>query len=209
MREEENRKRSAIGSHPGGLDLTRRLLALAGAAPPGRALDLGAGAGETVAYLRELGFAAAGVDAEPKGTLVERQDMTRLSFEADSFDVCLAECSLSECGDGERALAQIRRVLRPGGSLLVSDVFFRKESAPAMSMKLPLTRANWERIFADAGFRLCAWEDETALWRQFFFESLWNGNADESCDTFFREAGKAGCGYFLAWLKKEERDGLV
>ena len=129
--------------------------------------------------------------------------MTHLDFADEMFDVCLAECSVSVCGDGMAALGEAWRVLRPGGSLLISDVFFGKKDAPAMSMKEPLTRECWEVAFRNSGFEIQAVQDETELWKEFFLESLWNGNAEETCCEFFRAAGKAKCGYFTAWLRKQ------
>lgn len=221
-----------IGSHPGGTALTERLLALweqeslregrqetkqrtRQKTEPGikqgikqgmqqkiQVLDLGAGDGSSLAYLKQQGYEARGIDREPKNEAVERQDMTKLSFPDRSFELCLAECSLSVCGDGKRALLEAWRVLKPGGVFLVSDVFFRKPEAPSLSMGEPLTFHCWERAFEGAGFCICNMEDETALWREFFLESLWNGNADEACLPFFKKAGRAGCGYFLACLRK-------
>lgn len=242
-----------IGGHPGGIRLTRRLLELAGAAGPGnrpvetdqKALDLGSGSGETVRYLRSLGYDAAGIDREagvtvhsdrpgakagtihsdgpgaetvtlhsPGANPVTAGDMTALPFLDGTYDLCLAECSVAVCGDGPAALREAYRVLRPGGSLLLSDVFFAKENAPCLSMPGPLTLSCWEREFHRAGYVIEKVSDETALWKEFFLESLWNDNADDAFCGFFKEAGRAGCGYFLAWLKKPEqskgeKDGFI
>lgn len=200
-----------IGSHPGGMALTRRLFALGGITPPGRVLDLGAGGGESVRYLREQGYAAVGIDllygAGSSGLFWG--DMRSLPVSDGSFDICMAECSVSTCGDGTAALREAFRVLRPGGSLLLSDIFFGKEDAPALSMPYPLEFSCWERVWRETGFTLRKWLDETPVWREFYLESLWNGNADVACLDFFREAGKARCGYFLAWLGKGEDHGTI
>ena len=184
-------------------------------------LDLGAGSGETVRYLRSLGYDAAGIDREADVTLhspganpVTAGDMTALPFSDGTYDLCLAECSVAVCGDGLAALREAYRVLRPGGSLLLSDVFFAKENAPCLSMPGPLTLSCWEREFRRAGYVIEKISDETALWKEFFLESLWNDNADDAFCGFFKEAGRAGCGYFLAWLKKPEqskgeKDGFI
>ena len=61
-----------IGSHPGGQEMTARLLTLSGLRPPARILELGAGEGKTAAYLRTLGFEVRAVDLKPSGPGVEQ-----------------------------------------------------------------------------------------------------------------------------------------
>ena len=56
-----------IGRHPGGQEMTARLLTLSGLRPPARILELGAGEGKTAAYLRTLGFEVRAVDLKPSG----------------------------------------------------------------------------------------------------------------------------------------------
>lgn len=200
-----------IGGHPGGNSLTRRLLDLAEVFPPARVLDLGTGTGDTTRILRADGFDADGLDlvSDPRDPDRITGDMTALPFADASYDICLAECSISVCGDGPAALREARRVLRTGGKLLLSDVCFRKEQAPCLSMPGPLTFTCWEREILRAGFVIRAVQDESALWKEFFLQSLWNDNADETFCDLFREAGKAGCGYFLAWLEKGEEIGFI
>lgn len=208
-----------IGSHPGGTSLTQRLFELAEGECLIKGVDLGAGDGTSVRYLREKGYRVIGVDViKERGKGDNRDfdgedviwgDMTELDFLEGSLDFCLAECSVSVCGDGKKALLEAYRVLRPGGSLLLSDVFFHKEEAPSLSMSKPLTFSCWEREFWKAGFEVRAMVDETPLWREFFLESLWNGNVDADLCEFFSKAGKAKCGYFLAWLRKGDGDGFI
>jgi arsenite methyltransferase len=47
-----------------------------------------------------------------------------------SFDVVLCECSLCTFPDKQRAAAEMRRVLRPGGAAIVSDVTARIDNLP-------------------------------------------------------------------------------
>ena len=50
--------------HPGGISMTRQLLSLSGLSS-GRILDMGAGDGHSVRFLRASGFDAAGIDLIP------------------------------------------------------------------------------------------------------------------------------------------------
>ena len=52
--------------HPGGREHSLRMLELAALPPGARILDMGAGAGETLALLRESGFDAVGIDLSPR-----------------------------------------------------------------------------------------------------------------------------------------------
>ena len=80
------------------------------------------------------GFDVKAIDLNPAGPDVEPGDMRKLDFPGESFDCCLAECSISGCGKGSAALREAFRVLKQDGCLLVSDVFFHKENAPCLSM---------------------------------------------------------------------------
>ena len=106
---------------PGGLELTDRLVAAA-ALPPGAAvLDVGCGAGATVALLEDdHGFHAIGLDAS--GDQVRRAREARpdlvftpgraeaLPYPDASFDGVLCECVLSTVDDAGAVMAEIGRV---------------------------------------------------------------------------------------------------
>ena len=169
-------------SHPGGEGHTCRMLELAQLPAGAAVLDLGAGAGETVALLRSRGYEARGLDLEPRGEGVERGDLLHASHADCSFDAVLAQCSFFVSGDQEGAMREARRLLKPGGKLLLSDVFF----APP----LPMLEA--------AGFAPLHAEDLTGAWREYYLEALWRG--DEPCCPI--PQGK--CSYWL--LIGERRD---
>jgi arsenite methyltransferase len=73
---------------------------------------------EAVAGAREAAEAAGLADRV--GFVVG--DAEGLPFADDEFDAVLSECSLCTFPDQPRALAEIRRVLRPGGRLALADV---------------------------------------------------------------------------------------
>ncbi len=144
-------------SHPGGAAHTRRMLELAGLPDGTRILDMGAGTGKTLAILHDCGFKALGIDIEPRGWGVERGDLLNTDFPDESFDAVLSECSFFVTGNQRGALFEAKRVLKSGGMLLLSDVFFEKP----------------EDLLAATGFLIEYAEDMTALWREYFLEALW------------------------------------
>lgn len=173
--------------HPGGEAHTRRMLELAALAPGARVLDLGAGAGESLALLRSLGCSARGLDLEPRGPLVERGDFLRAPFPPGSFDAVLSQCAFFVSGDQRGALAEASRLLRPGGKLLLSDLFF-EDPVP---------------LLAQAGFSLLHREDLTAAWREYYLEALWRDEVP-AC-----ELPEGKCSYWLLIAQKEEKHGSL
>jgi SAM-dependent methyltransferase len=98
---------------------------------PGDVLDLGCGLGAEAGYLASAGWRAVGVDlsavalARAAGLQPEvrflRADLRRLPFRGASFDAVLDRGCFHYLvpDDRPRYAAQARRVLRPGGKLLL------------------------------------------------------------------------------------------
>ena len=118
---------------PDGYALRSRLAAvldLAGSGP-GEAFDAGMGPGRLLAELTERGWTVSGLDAS--GEMVEAArrrlpeaqerlvvgEIERLPFPDASFDLVVATGVL-EYADVDAALAELARVLRPGGRAIVS-----------------------------------------------------------------------------------------
>jgi SAM-dependent methyltransferase len=108
--------------HPGGRAATEALLSRAGVGADTRLVDVGCGAGDALELARERGADAVGVDRDPDPGRTLRADMERLPLADGSADVVLSECVLCLSDSLPRALAETRRVLRPGGRLALSDV---------------------------------------------------------------------------------------
>ena len=146
---------------PGGLELTKELINLAGFAPGERVVDVGCGLGASTRLMIERGIFALGVDldrfAGAKAPQFIVADGASLPFADESFDGALAECSLSTMIDRWRALTEWRRVLKGGGRLALTDVFARAGSA---SGRIATREALTDSVAA-AGFRIERCEDRS------------------------------------------------
>ena len=102
------------------------------AAPRGRALDVACGSGRQVARLAALGYDVDGIDLTPAMLeLAQRRcpDATlrvggwdQLPYEDGSFDLVTTALALCHAPDLGPPIAEMARVLRPGGWLVVSDI---------------------------------------------------------------------------------------
>lgn len=95
---------------------------------PGRALDIGAAAGGNTRVLRRHGWRPVALEYSPDGARVARDrgltvvrgDATNLPAGPGAFDLVTAFDVVEHIEDDYLAAAEIRRVLRPGGTLLVT-----------------------------------------------------------------------------------------
>ena len=179
-----------MNAHPGGTEHTRCLLAFAaesGLSPGARVLDLGAGAGETVLLLQELGYAAEGIDLAPRSPAVREGDLLSADYPDETFDAVISQCAFFVSGDVPGALCESFRLLKPGSLLLLSDVAFDPLASEAEA----------------AGFRVLWEEDMTGLWKDYYMEALWRG--DELCCELPRKK----CAYTALVCRKDKTNGSV
>ena len=178
---EQNRRAYGTADIVGQRRRTRELLALQ---PGERVLEIGSGPGLLAAEMAaEVGASGAvqGVDFSEDMLAMARQhceasptvsfqwaDATSLPFEADIFDVAVATQVYEYVADMELALAELYRVLRPGGRALVLDTdgasLVLNTEAPARMEKVleaweghladPHLPRRLKRLLTSAGFAL-------------------------------------------------------
>jgi SAM-dependent methyltransferase len=97
--------------------------------PGGRVLDLGCGVGHDLARLTAAGLDAVGVDlshvalqaACDRSRALVRADGARMPFRDGSFDGCRVERVLQHVPDPGELVAEMLRVVRPGGVLAILE----------------------------------------------------------------------------------------
>jgi arsenite methyltransferase len=169
--------------HPGGDPLSRRLAHLAGLGPGSRVLDVASGRGRTARLLAtEFGaevtgvelsaesVAAAQAEAEAAGrgrVRFAQGDAAALPASSRAFDAVICECALCLFPRKGTAVAEMRRVLRPGGIVAIADVTVEPDELPAALRGLAgrvaclaeaLPREGYEALLHDARFELLAAE---------------------------------------------------
>jgi SAM-dependent methyltransferase len=128
--------------HPGGIELTRRVLQGTQIDKESVVLDIACGNGEAISLLAtEFGCRGFGLDLSKQKIASARtrtgsrkdgnssfflvSDAEELPFVDGAFDVVLSECSFSVLPDKNRAASEIARVLKPGGTFLMTDIVAR------------------------------------------------------------------------------------
>jgi 2-polyprenyl-6-hydroxyphenyl methylase/3-demethylubiquinone-9 3-methyltransferase len=98
--------------------------------PGARLLDVACGGGLLAPHLRGTGYRHVGVDlsrpalvqAKDHGVAVVSGDVMRLPFGDETFDVVVAGEILEHVADVPGLVAEVCRVLRPGGTLVIDTI---------------------------------------------------------------------------------------
>ncbi len=100
--------------------------------PAGKALDAACGTGCHAAHMASLGHRVIGIDASARMLEVARSkvlsgqfetaDLTSMPLEDGAMDLAVCSLALTHCADLRRPLLELGRVLRPGGTAIISDV---------------------------------------------------------------------------------------
>jgi SAM-dependent methyltransferase len=188
--------RKAIGPaiRPGGLALTERAAHCCKLAVGERVLDVGCGAGATAAFLRD-GFGVTAIGIDPSALLLTearatastlplvRGDGGHLPFASQTFAAVFCECVLSLMQNHQSALTEFHRVLRPGGHLVVTDLYRQSFRPTRMEGQTDargclagaLPRHRLEAAAQAAGFHLRLWEDHSRHLKWLAAQMVWDG----------------------------------
>ena len=121
-------RRSVWGPGPEGVSPGDVLREVVVACHPARVLEIGCGTGAfarsvldelpDVQYVATDAADSMVAATRALGVAAQRVDAQSLPFDDDAFDVAVAAWMLYHVGDLDATLAQLRRVLRPGGTLV-------------------------------------------------------------------------------------------
>ena len=95
--------------------------------PEGRTLDIGTGNGENLLRLKSIGWQCQGVEFNAKAVEICRKngldvfhgDLASAAYESNSFDFVTAHHLLEHVPDPHSLLAEIARITKPGGRVLI------------------------------------------------------------------------------------------
>jgi len=148
-------------------------IALAAVPAPRRILDVGCGAGTLLRLLaRRAPLAEALVGIDAAGEVVKAASAApgldprirygnafaeHLPFADGGFDLIVSTASFDHWHDQRQGLAECARMLRPGGTLVLSDVFSPLLAPSAWIRRRARTRRSANRLLAAVGFREPTW----------------------------------------------------
>jgi ubiquinone/menaquinone biosynthesis C-methylase UbiE len=185
---------SGLRFPPGGEDLYRHIALLTELAEGTEVVDAACGPGVALEYfVKEYGVQGSGIDYDPQ--MVERAedrirseglaervhfqhgDLASLPYRDEIFDVAVGEMGLTARADPERALADLVRVVKPGGTVVLIQLVWkapvdarRREVLSRHLGARPLMLVELKRILRECGVRHLHTEDwsdeETAFRRQ-------------------------------------------
>ena len=197
--------------HPGGLELTRRMAALCGWHEGAHILDACCGEGVTSCLLMdEFNLNPVGIDIDPGTIRAAREacpggvfiegDACRLPFEDGRFDGAVSECCLGLMKDARLALAEIFRVLKPGGRVMISDLYDKNGGASGLGGEQELAA-----LWAETGFKTYEWQDCPDVLAQYAGQRIFEVGREQflrECALIDMTGESSTLGYYFAILQK-------
>lgn len=216
---------------PGGFRITQRALEFCDFPKEAKLLDLGCGNGATVEYIeKNFPYTCSGIDLSPflieeglkksPGLHLFVGDVENIPFEDSTMDGILAECSFCLMKNKPLALKEIKRVLKPHGKLIISDMYIRdkrgydvvKNSSGKNCFVNALIIEELEIMLENMGFEIDLFENHTNELKSMigkmimeygstkaFFEVITNNSTE--CENTYNLSKKLKLGYFLCVAK--------
>ena len=206
---EDPEVRRALGTtfRPGGLKLTEQALAHCRLVPGAAILDIGCGAGATLALLSSRGMHPLGLDLSDlllaeasRCAPVIKADACRLPIRGNRMDAVFLECVLCLLNNQGVALAESYRSLKPGGFLILSTAWIR-----------PHGLATLEKQVRETGFSIEHKEDHSRELVEMGIRLVWALGSGEcmhrlltppGCTADMEGAGHNKYGYVLLIARK-------
>ena len=207
---------AGLALRPGGIALTEVALEHCFLAPGALVADIGCGRGASLPLLTRRGFAPVGLDPSPqllaearrhdhKAALVQAT-AEAVPFRGGSFTAVLCECVLSITRDPHAALAEMCRILAPGGLLVLTDLYLRDpvdnqapRTAGCAAGAVPRDVVE-ERLHA-AGFSVLVFEDHSRLLAELAGRLIFAGFDGSELGLGCTSCGRPG--YFLCIAQTE------
>ena len=185
-------------NRPGGLELTNTALVSCKLPASASVLDAACGAGATLQSLRDQGYGAIGIDLSMEmlrkcALLTTMQaHCNQVPLPALSQDAVLMECALSLSNEMVSALTEFNRLLRPGGWLVVTDIYIRELHDPqamdcltgSSCLSGAKTEVEIRSNIEGAGFSIRNWQDQTLVFKQWLARMVFKLG---SLDAFYRQ----------------------
>lgn len=188
-------------NRPGGLTLTEEAVDLCQLPCGARIVDIACGTGTSVNYLQNLrNLNAIGVDLSqnmlrlgnllyPNLRLVQA-DGGSVPLADQSCDAVMVECALSLAGNPDVFTNECRRLLKPQGNLIVSDVYLREANNNSDTSLLSnvqclsgvMAEAKIGEIMRNHGFEIKHWQDRTHDLKKWLGQMIFKSG---SLDSFF------------------------
>lgn len=160
---------------PGGEELYRQIAVLTGMDEDMEVLDVGCGKGVTLQYfVNEHGVHGSGIEADQvlvQAVLdrarerglgdrlqVQQSPSDKLPYRDEIFDVAVGELGMTAQADPEKAIRELVRVTRPGGTVVLVQLVWTAPVDPERRRVLaahlgvrPLMLVEWKRMLREAG----------------------------------------------------------
>jgi len=153
--------------HPGGAQLTRQVARAALLGPGDRVLDVASGRGASAQYFAEHnGCQLTTLDLSRPNLATNRHhrmqavqgDACTLPFATRAFDAVICECSLCLCRHPAAALTQMAQVVKPGGHIVLTDLYingavpdaFDSPLGEALCIRKALSQTQYSQLLHNA-----------------------------------------------------------